>query len=1143
MNRRREEQIQVGLVAVQEGLITDAVFLSAVGEWLKDNLRSLDEVLLAQDSLSVENKKAIVDLFGANTPKYADPTREEPRREISNEDIDKIRPLLNELSRFEAEELKGVEPTAPYVHAVDTPEPTNKNRGERNRFRIIKAHKKGGLGVIFIAQDLQLNRTVALKQILGVHAISGLMQEKFYQEAEVTGQLEHPGIVPIYALGVDDLGKPFYAMRFVSGVDFLQRIREFHAANDSSFGSLDGIPLRQLLRRFLDVCNAIEFAHSRGVLHRDLKPANIMLGSHGETLVVDWGLAKVLSNDVVGLSEKKENADPSQSRIWLSGLTGQTKMGDFAGTVAYSAPEQLTGQISRLCPQSDVFSLGAILYELLTGVATVTGRDEKLGMAEFVAQVFERIKDGLVPLPSSIHSGVPKPLEAICCKAMSFAIADRYASARELSADVERWLADERVLAYEGREPLIEQAGRLLRRHRSWTVAIGTSLVLVTLLTLVASYWVNRARLAESQAKTAANEFKSDAVDRYRIAKEAIDFLTVGSESLKDFSATKNLQKRFLQAAAADYKKLSQNTSQDPELELERVRAVVRLGDISHLQENVAEAHEHYQAAIALLKDTAPNIEKHNPNATLSTVELTRAIELGRIYSRIGLARDNEGNVTEARAEFDRAVALFRSLETKHAASDWLSINLAVALSNRGSTEQRQRNDDDAIKWLQESIEYFDRAYAGGESKFVLSGIRTRESLGRAFRGLGEKKEADLHFEQAETTLSKLIASDPQNPDFLEALASLLVSRAVAEREQGALRTAKTKLDEAAKVYDQLRKAWPDSLDYAEQAAIGFADQGLVLLEQGEATSASEKFKEAGMQLEELMADYTTVQRFRAEFASALSGLGQSQAESSTDLELPKRALESSIDQYSLLCDSAIHREEADYYTELKAGVLSQLGQLLYLHHDTIESRNSFEESIASLERVVATLAANKNRESLATRDNLAYAYWRRGLLEHENRQKDVAVQCFAKAIGIWKTLSEVNRSPVYTHRLADSYLQCPEVSLRDYPAALELAQRSCGVVAENRAFACTYAEALIRNGKANECALVLGEIKDSHGSWNAFDYVVQAKMHIAQNEPEFAKQSIERAQEWATKNRPMNLDIQRQIQETVSSGTAQAVR
>ncbi|MCY2978321.1 MAG: serine/threonine-protein kinase [Planctomycetota bacterium] len=1129
MTRRREEQIQVGLVAVQEGLITDAVFLSAVGEWLKDNLRSLDEVLLAQDSLSLENKKALVDLFGANTPKYVDPTKQEPRREISNEDIDKIRPLLDKTFEFEAAEPEDGERTTPYVHAVDLHEQTVENRGERNRFRIIKPHKKGGLGVISIAQDLQLNRTVALKQILGVHANSGPMQEKFYQEAEVTGQLEHPSIVPIYALGVDDQGKPFYAMRFVSGVDLLQRIREFHSAKVSPLESLDGIPLRQLLQRFLDVCNAIEFAHSRGVLHRDLKPANIMLGSHGETLVVDWGLAKVMPNHVVGLNEKSEVADPSQSRIRLSGLAGQTKMGDFAGTVAYSAPEQLTGQISLLCPQSDVFSLGAILYELLTGVATVTRRDEKLGTAEFVAQVFARIKDGLVPLPSSIHSGVPKPLEAICCKAMSFAIGNRYASAKELSADVERWLADERVLAYAGREPLVEQAGRLLRRHRSWTVAIGTSLVLVTLLTLVASYWVNRARLAESQAKTAANEFKSDAVDRYRIAKEAIDILTVGSDSLKDFPATKNLQKRFLQAAATDYKKLSQNTSQDPELELERVRALVRLGDISHLQEKVAEAHEHYQTAISLLKDTSPNIEKLNPNATLSTTELSRAIELGRIYSRIGLARDNEGNVMEARNEFDRAIALFRSLETKHATSDWLSVNLAVALSNRGSMEQRQRNNDDAIKWLQESIEFFDRAYAAGEARFVLNGVRTRESLGRAFRELGQKNKADSNFDQAETTLSDLIASDMQNPEYLEAQASLFISRAVADRGQGALRSATAKLDDAAKTYEQLREAWPDSLDYVEQSAIVFLDQGHVLLEQGEATSASEKFKEAGARLRKLSEDYPTVPRFQEELAAALSGLGQSQTEFSTDLDDAKRSLDECVSIIDGLRISASDGRVLREYVELQAVYMSQYAQTLYTIRELEQSGELFDKCIANLERVT------DNQSSNAARDNLANVYWRSGLLEYENLQKDIAVQRFEKAIEMWKFLSEVNRSPVYSHRLADCYLQCPEVSLRDYSAALELAKLSYGDVGENRTFACTYADALIRNNKANECALVLEEIKDSHGSWNACDYVVQAKLHIAQNEPGLAKQSIELAQEWAAKNRPMNLDLQRQIRETIS--------
>ena len=154
---------------------------------------------------------------------------------------------------------------------------------------------KGGLGAVFIAMDTELNREVALKQILDSHADDPVSRQRFLLEAEVTGGLEHPGIVPVYGMGTYAGGRPYYAMRFIKGDSLKKAIEQFHAdtslKNDAGRRSLE---LRKLLHRFTDVCNAIEYAHSRGILHRDIKPSNVILGKHGETLVVDWGLAKSL---------------------------------------------------------------------------------------------------------------------------------------------------------------------------------------------------------------------------------------------------------------------------------------------------------------------------------------------------------------------------------------------------------------------------------------------------------------------------------------------------------------------------------------------------------------------------------------------------------------------------------------------------------------------------------------------------------------------------------------------------------------------------------------------------------------------------------------------------------------------------------
>ncbi len=286
------------------------------------------------------------------------------------------------------------------------------------RFRVLRPHARGGLGTVDVALDSELNREVALKRILDKHADDPVSRARFLLEAEVTGGLEHPGIVPVYGLGHDDNGRPYYAMRFIKGDSLKEAIEAFHA--DESLRSDPGrrsLALRKLLRRFVDVCNAVDYAHGRGVLHRDIKPGNVIVGKYGETLVVDWGLAKP-----VGMPETAERGGERALMPSSSSGSSETLPGSTLGTPAYMSPEQAAGDLEHLGPRSDVYSLGATLYCLLTGRPPFEGKK--------VLDLLEDVREGKFPPPRAVDPTVDRALEAACLKAMATRPEDRYASVR-----------------------------------------------------------------------------------------------------------------------------------------------------------------------------------------------------------------------------------------------------------------------------------------------------------------------------------------------------------------------------------------------------------------------------------------------------------------------------------------------------------------------------------------------------------------------------------------------------------------------------------------------------------------------------------------------------------------------------------------
>ena len=377
------------------------------------------------------------------------------------------------------------------------------------RFRVLRFLARGGLGEVFVARDGELHRDVALKRIQGRYADDPNGRARFLLEAEVTGRLEHPGVVPVYGLGRDADGRPYYAMKLIRGDTLKQAVARFHQP-EAPDGDPPGraVEFRRLLARFVAVCETIAFAHDRGVIHRDIKPSNVLLGKYGETQVVDWGLAKVVG--------RPEGADVADEPTLRPGRAegSETVTGSALGTPAYMSPEQAAGALQQLGPASDIYSLGATLYCLLTGRAPFP--EPKTDPA--LAAVLRQVQDGDFPPPRSVDATLDPALEAVCLKAMARQPADRYPSGLALAADLEHWLADEPVSAL--REPWGRRVARWTRRHRAWVRAGAAALLMVTFVSVAAVIVVDASRRREVKAADRARISDRQADERRLEAAE-----------------------------------------------------------------------------------------------------------------------------------------------------------------------------------------------------------------------------------------------------------------------------------------------------------------------------------------------------------------------------------------------------------------------------------------------------------------------------------------------------------------------------------------------------------------------------------------------------------------------------------------------
>ena len=453
-----DRNLLFGLLAYQTGAIEEDQLVQTLKDRPANATVSLADQFVDRGWLTVDQKSTLEQVVEETLATNKDDFEGTLAAVIDVRCLEAMRRVAAVDPRLEAKITVGHKPAGPVLLEAITPGESE----SRERYTLTHLYAKGGMGQVWLARDPTLGREIALKELRPDQADNSTVCSRFITEAQVTAQLEHPGIVPVYEMGKGTL--PYYTMRFVKGSTLSQATRSYHKTRAA--GRADAVGLIKLLGAFVGVCNAVAYAHSRGFIHRDLKGQNIVMGDFGEVMVLDWGLAKQIAGATgnTQICSTPTSSDPTVAATTAEGhathaLAGdprptaparasaklgleheRTLHGQVLGTPSYMAPEQAEGRQHQTDERTDVYGLGAILYEILTGQPPFHAKSTN--------ELLKKVCHESPAPPRQINSEVAPALQAICLKALSKAPEQRYASAAELAQEVQCYLADEPVQAY-----------------------------------------------------------------------------------------------------------------------------------------------------------------------------------------------------------------------------------------------------------------------------------------------------------------------------------------------------------------------------------------------------------------------------------------------------------------------------------------------------------------------------------------------------------------------------------------------------------------------------------------------------------------------------------------------------------------------